>query len=227
MKIRSLPLILLFSLSADAGAKESPDKVDLPKTFSAMVDSTPSATFVRCPEHSEIVAVYSERDTQWRGGLSVYHRRGDVIEWQYSYPDSYEKLRGHYVVRFRWIQLKQTEKPVLEVIESTHRGNGALRIWEIDGRTLRLLLEETVRGQYFDPPAVFGVPQHGEAHFAGGHLAVKYQQPSGQEFHQIHLSGSIQITDIEGKALPSRRYEQVCHWDSTRRKFSAELPTSP
>ncbi|MES2440682.1 MAG: hypothetical protein V4584_16570 [Verrucomicrobiota bacterium] len=226
-KMRSFLTILVFSFSSLAVAEESPGKVDLPKTFSAIVDSTPSATFVRCLEHSDIVAVYSEREARWWGQLSVYQRRGDVIEWRYSYPDSYEEFRGHYVVRFRWIQLKQTEKPILEVIESTHMGNGSLRIWELDGRTLRLLLEATVRGRFSDPPAVFGVPQEGEASFAGGHLAVEYQRPSGQEFDSIHLRGSIQITDMEGKVLPSRRYEQVCRWDSTQRKFLAELPTSP
>jgi hypothetical protein len=208
-------------------AADKPDATQVPKTFSEIVDSTPSATFIRCDDHRDIVAVYCEREPQWWGRLFVYQRRGDAIDWQYSYPESYEEFRGHYVVRFRWLSLKQTDKPVLEVIESTHMGNGSLRLWELDGRTLRLLVETTVRGRFWEPPAVFGVPEYGEARFEGDHLAVEYQRPSGQEFDSILLSGSIQIADIEGRALPSRRYEQVYRWDPVKRVFSAQAPTSP
>jgi hypothetical protein len=208
-------------------AADAPDAPKVPKTFAAIVDSTSSATFVRCHDHPNIVAVYCEREPEWWGRLFVYQRSGDAIDWRYSYPDSYEEFRGHYVVRYRWIPLKQTDKPVLEVIESTHMGNGSLRLWELDGRTLRLLLETTVRGRFWDPPAVFGVPEHGEARFEGDHLTVEYQRPSGQEFDSIHLTGSIQISDIEGKAMPSRRFEQICRWDPAQRIFSAQAPTSP
>ncbi len=208
-------------------AADVPNTTKVPRTFSEIVDSTPSATFVRCHGHPHIVAVYCEQEPEWWGRLSVYQRSGDAIDWQYSYPDSYEEFRGHYVVRFRWIQLKQTQKPVLEVIESTHMGNGSLRLWELDGRTLRLLLETTVRGRFWDPPAVFGVPEHGEARFEADHLAVEYQRLSDQEFDSIHLTGSIQISEIEGRAMPSRRFEQVCRWDPAKRVFSAQAATSP
>ncbi|WP_138084183.1 hypothetical protein [Phragmitibacter flavus] len=208
-------------------AVDGPDTTKVPKTLAEIVGSTPSATFVRCLDHHDIVAVYCEREPQWSGRLFIYQRSGEDIDWQYSYPDSYEEFRGHYVVRFRWIPLKQTMKPVLEVIESTYMGNGSLRVWELDGRTLRLLLETTVRGRYWDASAVFAVPEHGEARFDGDHLAVEYQRPSGEEFDSIHLSGSIQITDIEGRAIPSRKYEQVCRWDPAKRVFVAQAPTSP
>lgn len=208
-------------------AADAPDATKVPRSFAEIVDSTPSATFVRCHGHPNIVAVYCERDPQWWGQLFVYQRSGDTIDWQYSYPNSYEKLRGHYILRFRWISLKQTQKPVLEVIESTHMGNGSLRVWELDGRTLRLLLETTVRGRFWDPPAVFRVPENGEARFEGDHLAVEYQRPSGQEFDSIHLTGSIHVSDIDGRAMPSCRFEQVCLWDPAKRIFTVQAPTSP
>jgi hypothetical protein len=208
-------------------AADAPDATKVPRTFSEIVDSTPSATFVRCHDHPNTVAVYCEQEPKWWGRLFVYRQSGDAIDWQYSYPASYDKVRGHYVVRFRWITLTQTEKPVLEVIESTHKGNGSLRLWELDGRTLRLLLETTVRGRFWDPPTVFRVPENGEARFEGDHLALDYQRSSGQEFDSIHLSGSIQITDIEGRVMPSRRYEQVCRWDPAKCVFLAQAPTPP
>lgn len=208
-------------------AAEAPGPAELPKTFVAVVDATPSATFVRCHGHPDIVAVYSEKDPQWWGRLFVYQRKGDAMEWQYAYPDEYEEFRGHYVVRFRWIPLQQTEKPVLEVIESTHMGNGSLRLWELDGRSLRLLLECPVRGRFWNAPAAFGVPLDGEARFEGDHLGVDYQRPTGQAFHSVHLSGSVQITDVDGATLPSRRYDQIYRWDPTKRTFAASPPTSP
>lgn len=208
-------------------AADALDATKVPRSFSEIVDSNPSATFVRCHDHPDIVAVYCEQEPEWWGRLSVYQRSGDAVDWQYSYPDSYEEFRGHYVVRFRWIPLRQAEKPVLEVIESTHMGNGSLCLWELRGRTLRLLLETTVRGRFWDPPAAFRVPETGEARFEGDHLAVDYQRPAGEEFDRIHLTGSIQISDIEGKAMPSRRFQQVCRWDPAKRIFSAQAPTSP
>jgi hypothetical protein len=198
--------------------------IEVPTTLSDIVDSSPAATLAVCPDRPDVVAVYREREAQWWGELSVFHREGETLTWQYAFPDSYEEYRGHYVVRFRWMALRQCEKPVLEVIESTHMGNGALRLWEMEGRTLRLLLEAKVRGGFYDAESRFGVPTNGEAHFVSDHLNVDYMRKADEIFDGIHLSGSIEITDVEGKRVATKAYEQECRWDSTTQLFVVESP---
>lgn len=78
----------------------------------------------RNPDDAQIVAIYIEQESQWTGHLSIYHRTGDLLDWQYSFPKTYEEYRAHYVISFRWVRLRQISHPVLEIIESTHMGNG-------------------------------------------------------------------------------------------------------
>lgn len=223
---RSIP-ILFASIAAVAFADDIPKQDAVPKTISAIIDSAPTITVSRCPGDSQIVAVYSEREPQWWGRLAVYHRSGDSINWPFTFPEAYEEHREHFVVRFRWISLKQTSKPVLEVIGSTHMGNGALRIFEADGRRLRLLLEAKVRGRFWSAPAAFGIPEQAEAHFEGPHLGIEYYCPSDQTVDSILLTGSIRTEDVGGSVLPARKFAQTCVWEPGRRVFIAQPPTSP
>lgn len=220
-------LLLVTMVISAAYAAGAPISKEVPQTLLGIVDGSPSVTFTRCPENGQIVAVYREREPQWWGYLSVYHRSGDGIDWEYSFPKAYEEFRGHYVVRFRWVTLRQTEKPVLEVIESTHMGNGSLRLWELDGKELRLLLDTEARGRLWSVPAAFGVPENGEAHFENDHLEVFYYASADQESDTVILSGSVRIEDVEGRALPSRAFEQSCLWDPVKRIFVAQEPVSP
>ncbi len=220
--------ILLAAIAVTTAlAADDPKSEAVPQTLSTIIDSCPTAIFTRCLEDQQIVAVYCEQEPQWWGRLAVYHRSGDSIDWQFAFPKLYEEHRGHYVVRFRWISLRQTSKPVLEVIESTHMGNGSLRIWEADGRGLRLLLDTVVRGRFWSAPPAFGVPEHGEAHFEGDHLGIEYRRSADQAADSILLTGSVRIEDIQGRPLPSRRFEQTCLWDSTKRVFVVQTPISP
>ena len=192
-----------------------------------VVHNSKITKIVPCPKYPDIVAVYDEVEPKWNGQLYVYQGDNEGIQKQFSYPDTYEKFRGHYVVRFRWVVIKQIEKPVLEVIESTHMGNGSLRLWELDGQKLRLILETTARGQFWDLSANFRVPRNAEARFEGAHLDVRYWRPKGQDYDCVRLSGKIQITDLTGNALPTRQYEQICRWDPNTRTFVVEPATSP
>ncbi|RYD27593.1 MAG: hypothetical protein EOP86_24295 [Verrucomicrobiaceae bacterium] len=217
-----MAIALAGTFVADAQEQETP-----PQTVSALIDASPVVTISRSPADQSVVAVYSEREPQWSGNLAVYHRTGDTIDWPFTFPKSYEEHRGHYVVRFRWITLRQSEHPVLEVVESTHMGNGSLRLFEIEGRKLRLLLDTVVRGRFRNPPAAFGVREHAEAYFVGPHLNVEYQSRSDQTADSILLTGSVRIEDMAGKESPPRGFAQTCAWDDARRVFIAQPATSP
>lgn len=222
-------LLALFIATAATGAlaADTSKQERTPQTISALLETLPTVTVSRNPSNPNIVAVYAERDPQWWGRLAVYHRSGDVINWAFTFPKSYEESRGHYVVRFRWISLRQTAAPVLEVIESTHKGNGSLRLFETGGRELRLLLDTVVRGRFWSAPAAFGVPENGEAYFEGSHLGVEYQSPTEHSADSILLTGSVRIEDVQGRLLPSRRFAQAWVWDAAKRVFVAQIITSP
>lgn len=216
--------VLVVAVTAFA---TEPKPEGVPKTVAGVIDGVPTVTFTSCPDEPQIVAAYSEREPQWWGRLQVFHRKGDSIAWEYAFPEGYEEYRGHYVVRFRWVQLKQIAKPVLEVIESTHMGNGSLRIWEVEGRKLRLLLDTTVRGRFWSVPEAFGVPVNGEARFEGDHLQVEYRRAADEALDVVSLTGTVAIQDLEERTLPSRRFEQICVWDAAKRIFVAQSPTTP
>lgn len=217
----------LTCLAAVTAFATEPKPEGGPKTVAAVIDDAPTVTFTSCPDEPQIVAAYSEREPQWWGRLKVFHRKGDVIVWEYAFPEDYEEYRGHYVVRFRWVRLKQIAKPVLEVIESTHMGNGSLLIWAVEGRKLRLLLDTKVRGRFWSVPEAFGVPVNGEARFEGDHLSVEYRHEADESSDVVSLTGTVAIQDLEGRALPSRRYDQICVWDAAKRIFVAQSPKSP
>ena len=224
MDMLNMVFIVAASALAKAGASE---QHSAHQTISTLVDAFPTVTVSRNPADEHIVAVYSEREPQWWGRIAVHHRSGDTIEWTYAFPKSYEESRGHYVVSFRWIGLKQVANPVLEVIESTHKGNGSLRLFETNGRELRLLLDTVVRGRFWSAPASFGVPEDGEAYFEGSHLSIRYVGRPDQTADSISLTGSVRIEDMRGKALPSRKYAQSCVWDPEKRSFIPQTPTTP
>lgn len=221
-------LFVVFIVAASSSAKaDALEQGPAPRAISTLIDAFPTVTVSRNPADERILAVYCEREPQWWGRIAVYHRSGDTIDWTYAFPKSYEERRGHYVVSFRWIGLKQVPNPVLEVIESTHKGNGSLRLFETNGRELRLLLETEVRGRFWSAPASFGVPEDGEAYFEGSHLSIRYVGGPDQTADSISLTGSVRIEDMRGKALPSRKYAQSCLWDPDKRKFIPQTPTTP
>lgn len=207
------------------------DEDNPPTTLTGLLENDSAVTVATCPNHPSIIAAYTEHEARWTGRLAIYHRTGDTIDWEYSFPEDYEKFRGHYVVRFRWVTLPQVPEPVLEIIESTHMGNGSLRVFEIENRSLRLLGEATIRGRFWfkeSDRTTFHIPDIGaEALFEGEHLRVSYREKGDPSVSSIHLGGMISVQDMGGNVMPPRRFEQIHTWDKAKRLFVAEEPTSP
>lgn len=198
-----------------------------PTTLSDLVSGSPRVEFYTHPSDKGIVAAYSERDPRWWGKMTVLHHAEGKIDWEFKFPEMYTEWRGHYVVRCRWITLAQVKTPVLELIESTHMGNGSIFLFELPDRELRLLLHTKVRGQLFEHLEVFGVPPYGAAYIKGDHLAVEYKKSDDQKSDAVILTGTIEIADMAERARPVRKYEQKCLWDDEKRVFVPSDPTSP
>jgi hypothetical protein len=219
MHVKPAALLLMMQCSFAEG--------DSAKTLSELVSSSPRVEFYSHPSDKGIVAAYCERDRQWWGEMTVLHHAEGKVDWEFKFPEMYTEWRGHYVVRCRWVTLEQVKSPVLELIESTHMGNGSVFLFELQGKELRLLLHTKVRGQLFDDLEIFGVPLHGTAYIKGDHLDVEYETSSDKESDVVVLSGTIEIADMEERPRPSRKYEQRCLWDAEKRVFVPADPTSP
>ena len=195
--------------------------------FSSQFEKFETVTVVPHPSDKSIVAANCERAKQWWGEIRLFKHLGDKIEWTAVFPKDYLESRGTYVVSCRWVPLAMLKQPALELIESTHMGNGSLWLFELNGKELRSLLHTPVRGYYWQPEAVFGVPREGEARYVGAHLNVEYGKEEGAEFESVVLTGEVSIQDLTGKELPTKSYEQRCIWDSDKRVFTARPPSSP
>lgn len=197
------------------------------KTLTDLVSDSPRVEFLRHPSDKGIVAAYSENQPEWWGDMSVFHHSEGKIDWEFKFPAMYDEWHGHYVVSFRWITLSQVKSPVLELIESTHRGNGSIFLFEVQGRELRLLLHTKVRGQLFDDLDAFGVPPNGTAYIKEDHLKVEYAKIDRKEADAVILTGTLEIADLAERKLPDKKYEQKCQWDVEKRMFVPADPTSP
>jgi hypothetical protein len=182
-----------------------------------------TVTIYPCPTDKKLLAAYCEREEAWWGHMRVYKQSGDHVEWAATFPEEYIKERGHYVVSSRWTSLPMVENPVLELIESTHMGNGSLWLMELEGREFRLLLHTSVRGRLWCTDPEFGIPPNGEAKFEGSHLNISYPRSSDGTV-SVQLDGKLSITDMEGKKLPPCNFYQVCTWSTAKKVFEAQKP---
>lgn len=217
-------LIAILSLVAAMPGADAPP---LPASLSSLIPNHASVTFHRHPSDEGIVVAYREDEIQWWGRVEMYHHTGDKIDWTFTFPQEYEEWRGHYLVRCRWIQIEQIASPVLELVESTHMGNGSVFLFEITDRSLRLLLREKVRGRCREHLEAFGFPERAEVRFEGEHLSIDYQILGDENADSVVLTGRIGGEDIGGTTLPTMSYRRVCRWDAQERIFESLAPTSP
>ncbi|MCB1211606.1 MAG: hypothetical protein KDK97_19940, partial [Verrucomicrobiales bacterium] len=156
-----------------------------------MLPDFESVSFYAHPDDNELVAAYCEHEKQWWGELRVFHHTDDEIDWKVSFPKQHDEEHGHYVVSCQWLKLSISDKPLLAVIESTHRGNGSLWLFELQDTTFKVLLKTSVRGQYWGPPEIFGIPLNGEAHFDKDKLLVSYPVLEGQKNEAVVITSSL------------------------------------
>ncbi len=212
----SILVLLLLINQLDAKETSIPSWIQEP--FSSLFAHFDNVSVFPHTSEKNIVAAYCESEKQWWGTLRVFSHAGDNIEWVAAFPKEYIDGQGHYVVSCRWNSVSMLENKLLEVVSSTHMGNGSLWLFELKDRELRLLLCTPMRGRYWEPTPEFAVPPNGgEARF--DHLAVEYRKID--TFETVFLTGRVSIIDQEGKELSSKPYQQQCTWDKEKRVFTA------
>ena len=174
-------------------------------------------TFVPHPEDSDILAANCETALDWWSSLRVFHRTGDKIDWIAALPPAYDP--AHYIISVRWQYLDSFKLWVLEVFDSTHRGNGSLSLFTLEGQNLRLLFNTPAVGHFWESIAGLAIPQGGEARFVGRHLDVDYRILNPGKHESVVLTGSVAVFDQDGVQLSTRPYKETFEWDSDKGIF--------
>ena len=177
-----------------------------------------SITFTSLPADDHIVAVNCEYDFDWSGRLLVFHHTENQVDWFAEFPKSYTEFRGSYVVSCRWIYLNSLDEWALEVIESTHRGNGSMWLWSLNDKKLQLLLHTKVRGQIWDS-AIASIPMNGEAFFVED-LKPTYGFSPDVDPPSVTLTGDIITYDVTGEEVATTPYSEKWIWDEKKRIFT-------
>ena len=209
----SFALLLVTAMCAPAENTAMLDQEWVNQPVSAQGAAFHRFTMTPSPADKNLVAAYCERDPQWGGHLRVFKKAGDKIEWAAEFPAHYIEERGHYVVSYRWVKLKSTPNQVLEVLESTHMGNGSMWLLELEDRKFRVLLQATARGRYWSTDPELGLPPNGEARFVED-LKIQYQKGG-----IIALTGNVSLSDLSEKEIGVTAYRAEYQWDKEKRVF--------
>lgn len=220
--------ILLFAggflIRASAQGLETDDRSWIDQPVSAELAKF-SAEKHPYPKDKNLIAVFCQENAIWWGRMRVFKQNGDRVEWAAAFPKKYIEERGGNVVSCKWLSFRMLENPVLELIESTHMGNGSLWLLELEGKEFRVLLNTPVKGGYWQPAPGFDLPREGKARFEGDHLTVEYRQAKEEKYPTVILSGSVSITDMLERDLPSKPYYQECTWNNEKRAFVSRTPS--
>lgn len=176
------------------------------------------------PANRHIFAVDCERDPQWWGRFCVFHRTGAKIDWIANMPPLYREWEGHYIVSLHWHHLHRLRLNILEVVTSTHMGNGLLWIFALEKRELRTLMHTTALGFADEPTRLDGLPQ-GAAKFTEP-AKIEFLVPSGGRSKVVRLTGNVVILrdNNQDEVLARKSISETWFWDAKDRVFRIERP---
>lgn len=94
-------------------------------------------TYLPVPGHPDLYCANCEWEKAWWGCFKVCQLQDGVVAWEAKQPTEDENA---YILSARPVHIRGFSNPVFEVFDSSHMGNGHLRLYELQGQTLVLLL---------------------------------------------------------------------------------------
>lgn len=182
-------------------------------------------TFRTHPEDKNITAINCETGLSWWGKARVLHHTGDKIDWIASFPASYLENCGDYVLSCEWRYLEKLQMWILEIFDSTHRGNGSLWLFALEGHDLRILLHTRAVDSHHEH-AQRGQPPTAPASevFRNGRLNVDYRVSEDIPQEAVYLTGTIVVLDDEDRELSIKPYTETWTWNAGKRIFTLMQP---
>lgn len=147
--------------------------------------------YVRIPWHYyqlDVYVVSYDWEKDWWGSWDVVAETGGEIEWVASIDEKrsikdkhggYEPL-GQSIDSVRVVFLEGQYNPFIEVIDTTHMGHGSLYLYELNHRSLRLVLATDVLDRHEDQTLILD----------GGVLKREYKDFNGDGYTDMRLAGT-------------------------------------
>lgn len=176
------------------------------------------ATLYRNPRTPQLFAANCEDDPQWWGRFCVFYQSGERIDWVAKVPPLYREWEGHYIVSLTWWHLDRLDMDVLQVMTSTHMGNGFLWLFALEGHELRTLVRSPGCGFADSPALVDGLPE-GEAKLTEP-IKMDFKAPPDGGAETLELAAEIMVRNPDsGEVLAQRTKVQTWLWNPKERVF--------
>ena len=158
---------------------------------------------------NDLYVALCDWDARWWGDFVVFCAVNGELQWTATVSEQ-EAPGAGYGVSARGFRLPGFSYPLVEVLWSSHMGNGSLYLYEMRKRRLHLLLQ--TRAVDF---------HSGDGNlYRGGTLTRSYEDIDGDGFADLTLSGVVdEVTFSERTVLASRPVQETFLWNSVHRVF--------
>jgi len=171
------------------------------------------------PTQRDIFAVLWD-DGFWFKSLRVLKFKDGAIEWA-SEIDPKSNWGDHAILTVKWSTLPKIGITALEIYTSTHKGNGAYMVFQLDGQKLQELLNVRAIGRYDYGQRVPRLPgvDSVEANRVG-----RITNAKDDPFEEIEVSGMVQFFDESGKnVVKTGPLKQVFKWNPAKKVFEEDI----
>ena len=151
-----------------------------------------------------------DREPRWWGTFRCLEvREGKIARYA---TKSGPLIPEQSIYSVRSYPLAQLSGPVIEVIGTTHAGNGNLYLYELRNGHLQFLLKTFIRGSHSAPNLI-----------QGGQFDIAWQDVDGDGWSDLVLTGTVSLFPIgsERDRLPEETvpYRKVFLWDAQEGRF--------
>ena len=165
-------------------------------------------TRVPHPEDAKVSALHCEREARWWGDLVIVQHEGDAVQSFVPLPKDYLEGAGHYVRDLSWRKIRDVGW-VLQVLTSTHRGNGSLWLFELKDGRMRSLMNTRA------------VADNDECWFDHGQLQIEFLDGDASKPVTLRLHGTEHEIDQFGRQS-DKKVEERWFWDAAKSVFTIQ-----
>ncbi len=154
-------------------------------------------------------------EARWWGDFVVFCAADGELQWTAALSEE-EHPGAAYGFSARGFRLPGFPDPLVEILWSSHRGNGDLCLYELRDHRLHLLIKTT---------AVRSGSDHGST-YRGGALTRSYEDMNGDGIADLTLSGFEDRVESEQGAAPlaSQPVRQAFLWNPRSGTFEPRGP---
>jgi hypothetical protein len=174
---------------------------------------------ISCKSDPNLFIAILQEDPDWWETLNVVNYKDGKIRWKAQF----DSLPGEQSIRSaRQITLKGITNPLIEVYGQTHNGNGFFYLYELNGKTAKLLLMTRAVDESSDG-AVEINHQYYDRIFKNGHLKPTYKDFNQDGISDVKLTGTILICLDKEHIYKQYPAQKVFIYNKTKKKYVQDI----